>query len=172
MNKEKEEKKEKKNRSWIVILILIIIILILLFCHRCTISEPVVNQPVIEKPVGNYTVGGKQEKPAEEKPVEDVKNITLSGYGKYEVSENDPTVELSNPEGNFVDMVFTLTDKETGELIAKTGKVSAGNYVYVNVIDFYKKAGNYNVLIEISTFDGQSGEPMNGLNEEMELVVN
>ena len=74
-----------------------------------------------------------------------------------------PSVELKNPEGNFVDMVFTLTDEATGEIIARTGKVPAGKFAYVDVMKFYTEPGVYTVLINVATFDAQTGAQMNGI---------
>ena len=49
--------------------------------------------------------------------------------------------------------------------------VMAGDYVYVNVLDFYKQAGTYNILIDTSTYDADSGEQMNGMHQKMEVTV-
>ena len=97
--------------------------------------------------------------------------ITFSGFGKYTVSKEYPAVELKNPENNFVNMIFTLTDKETGEIIARTGSVQPGKFVYVDVVKFYQEPGTYTILINTATFDGQSGAQMNGMNQTMEVTV-
>ena len=68
-------------------------------------------------------------------------------------------------------MVFTLSDEDSGEIIARTAKVAAGNYVYVNVLNHYKVPGTYDVEVAISTYDSQSGAQMNGMNQQMELVI-
>lgn len=107
-------------------------------------------------------------------PVDDngeVPTITFAGYGKYTVNEEYPSVELKNPEGNFVDMVFTLTDQATSEIIARTGKVPAGKFAYVDVMKFYQEAGTYMVLINVATFDAETGAQMNGINQKMEVIV-
>lgn len=169
------EQKKKRNPLWLVIAALVIII-ILLLCRSCgtDTQEPinnVVNEPVIEEPVGNFEVGDKKEQPIVEKEEKEIPTITFAGYGKYVVSQENPNVEMKNPAGNFVDMVFTLSDKESGELIARTGKVKAGDFVYVNVMDFYLEAGTYEVCINISAYDSKSGAQMNGMNQEMEIIV-
>ena len=97
--------------------------------------------------------------------------ITFAGFGKYKVSKKNPSIEIKNPSGNFVDMVFELKDEKTGETIAKTGKVSAGKYVYVNIMDFYKKAGNYTIMVITSTFDSKTGEQLNGMNQKIEVSI-
>lgn len=101
----------------------------------------------------------------------EVPTITFAGYGKYTVMPDYPSVELKNPEGNFVDMVFTLTDEATGEIIARTGKVPAGKFAYVDVMKFYTEPGVYTVLINVATFDAQTGAQMNGINQKMEVTV-
>lgn len=166
---------EKKNVLWVIIGILVVVIILLLLrsCDTEQVANtPVTNEPVIEEPVGNFEVSDKQqEQEAVEPTPMDDRTITFAGYGKYTVSADKPSVEMKNPAVNFVDMVFTLTDKASGEIIARTGKVAAGEYVYVNVMDFYKEPGVYNVSIVISTFDSETGVQMNGMNQEMEITV-
>ena len=168
---------EVKTRWPIILIILLGIMVCLLLCLRScdteqVVNPPVSNNPVIEQPVGNFEVSDNQkEKEEVEKVPSEIPTITFAGYGKYSVSADRPSVELKNPDVNFVDMVFTLTDKASGELIARTGKVAAGEFVYVNVMDFYKESGVYDVQVSISTFDSETGTPMNGMNQEMEIVV-
>ena len=122
--------------------------------------------------IGDIDISDEQHtRPVETKPKEEIPTITFAGYGKYKVTENYPSVELKNPEINFVDMVFTLTDEASGEIIARTGKVPAGKYAYVNVMDFYTEAGVYNILINVATYDHETGAQMNGMNQKMEVTV-
>ena len=169
------QKKDKKNGLWVIIGILIVIIILLLLRSCGTeqvVTPPVSNEPVIEQPVGNFEVSDKQQEKEEVPPAPvDDRTITFAGYGKFTVSADKPSVELKNPNVNFVDMVFTLTDKASGELIARTGRVAAGEFVYVNVVDFYKEPGIYEVSVVISTFDSETNAPMNGMNQEMEITV-
>ena len=164
------QKKDKKNGLWVIIGILIVIIILLLL--RSCGTEQVTTPPVSNDPVGNFEVSDKQQETEEVPPAPvDDRTITFAGYGKFTVSADKPSVELKNPNVNFVDMVFTLTDKASGELIARTGRVAAGEFVYVNVIDFYKEPGVYEVSVVISTFDSETNAPMNGMNQEMEITV-
>lgn len=168
----------KKSVLWVIIILLLITVGVLgvqlsgvLDSDNKPINNPT-NTPVIEEPIGNFEVTDEQEeKVVEPVPVDD-RTITFAGYGKYNVSADNPNVEMKNPEGNFVDMIFTLSDKESGELIARTGKVKSGEFVYVNVMDFYKEVGTYDVCINISTVDAETGAQMNGMNQEMQVIVN
>ena len=170
-----EKKKEKKNWLWVIIGILIIVVILLLLRSCGTeqvVNPPISNEPIIEEPVGNFEVSGeKKEEGTVEKENTETPTITFAGYGKYIVSADKPTVEFHNPEGNFVDMVFTLKDKSTGKVIARTDKVQSGKYVYVNVMDFFSEKGTYNVLISVSTYDNESGAQMNGMEQEMQIIV-
>ena len=157
---------EVKSRLLIIILLLGIGLGLLLPMIGSG-DAPVVDLPII----GEITIGDQQTRPVETKPTEEVPTITFAGYGKYTVTEEYPSVELKNPEGNFVDMVFTLTDQATGEVIARTGRVPSGKFAYVNVMDFYTEAGVYTVLINVATFDAESGAQMNGINQKMEVTV-
>lgn len=160
--------------SLIIIIVLIVVILILLprSCSRPTEPSPS-SKPTIDDPVGDYSVTDEQQNSESSKTESsEVPSITFAGYGKYTVSADMPNLELKNPDVNFVDMVFTVTDAKSGEVIARTGKVAAGKFVYVNVMDFYKEKGVYNVEINISTYDSKSGAQMNGMNQKLELTVN
>lgn len=176
MENKNEKKKEKKNWSWIIIAVLIVVIILLLL--RSCGTEPVVNNdpvntdPVIDAPIGNFEVSDSQ-KEKEETPSVPIDNrtITFAGYDNFSVSKENPSVEMKNPEVNFVDMVFTLKDKASGEIIARTDKVAAGEFVYVNVLDYYKVSGTYNVIILTSTYDSETGVQMNGMNQEMEVII-
>ena len=68
-------------------------------------------------------------------------------------------------------MVFTLTDQATSEIIARTGKVTAGKYAYLDVMKFYQEAGTYMFQINVATFDAETGVQMNGINQKMEVTV-
>lgn len=154
--------------------LLIIILLFLLGCGLLFGVGRNLNPDVIDSlpVIGDFDIfDDQQNKPTSPSENGEIPTITFAGYGKYRVSEKHPSVELKNPEGNFVDMVFTLTDKDSGELIARTGKVPAGKYVYVNVMDFYKNAGVYTILINVTTFDAKTGTQMNGINQKMDVTV-
>lgn len=154
--------------------LLIILLLILMGCGLLYGVFSNLNPAVVDKLpiIGDFGIfDDQQNKPTDGTTPGEVPMITFAGYGKYSVSEKYPSIELKNPEGNFVDMVFTVTDKDTGELIARTDKVPAGKYVYVNVMNFYQEAGVYTILISTATFDAETGAQMNGMNQKMEVKV-
>jgi hypothetical protein len=158
---------EVKSRLLIIIL-LILIGIGLLFGTMSMLNPDIVDDLPI---IGDIVIGDQQHRPTKPNQNGEIPTITFAGYGKYTVSEEFPSVELKNPAGNFVDMVFTLTDKDSGEIIARTDKVPAGKFAYVNVMNFYKEPGVYTVLITVSTFDAETGTPMNGINQKMEVTV-
>lgn len=160
---------EVKSRLLIIILLFGLGIGLLAGMFAITTGD----DPIIDMPsLGDFVVSDdRQTQPTEETEQTDTPTITFSGYGKYTVSNDSPNVELYNPDINFVDMVFTLTDEITGEIIARTGRVPAGKYVYVNVMDFYTEPGVYNILINVATFDAETGAQMNGINQKMEVTV-
>jgi hypothetical protein len=160
---------EVKSRLLLIIILIGLFVGILFSCFPYNNDTPIETLPVI----GNFDVSGEQitRPTVPESDVNNQQTITFAGYGKYTVTNNYPSVELKNPEGNFVDMVFSLYDAETNDLIARTDKVSAGNYVYVNVVDYYKQVGTYTILIKTDTFDSETGEQMNGMNQKMEVII-
>lgn len=174
---EKQEERKKKVKKAIreiidIALVIIIILLLLRSCNGNPQSSPI-KDTIIDSPIGNFIVSGEQqviEKEPEQEKTEKA-TITFAGYGRYEVSKDRPNVELQNPEENFVAMVFTLSDKATGEVFARTQPVEPGKFVYVNVMDFYTEPGNYDVGILVSTYDMEANKEMNGINQSMEIIV-
>lgn len=163
---------EVKSRLLLIILLFFIGIglLGLLLIPRGTAPvDPSVDLPAI----GDVDISDEQQTRPTTPPVPEgeVPTITFAGYGKYTVNAEYPSVEMKNPEGNFVDMIFTLTDEASGEIIARTNKVPAGKFAYVDVVKFYGEPGTYTVLINVATFDAQTGEQMNGINQKMEVTV-
>lgn len=156
-------------------LIIIIILIFALIAGLGAMFVPGSNgRPIIEDLpiIGDIDIFDEQQtRPTTPKDETEVPTITFAGYGKYTVTPDYPAVEVKNPEGNFVDMVFTLTDEATGEIIARTGKIPAGKFGYIDVMEFYKEAGVYTVLINVATYDAQSGAQMNGINQKMEVTV-
>ena len=157
---------EVKSRL-LVVMLLCFALVIALLCVPGKNGSIIDDLPII----GDIVVGDQQTRPT--KPTDENGNptITFAGYGKYTITDEYPSVELKNPAGNFVDMVFTLTDEATGEIIARTGRVPAGKYAYVDVLDFYTTDGVYTILINIATFDAETGAQMNGMNQRMEVTV-
>lgn len=182
-NKNEQNNKKKGMVGKIIAVLILIIIIILLLLRSCGKEEPYVpDTPVIEAPVGDFEVDDKREEPVGDEVQTTIPNITFSGYGEYTVSEDRPNLELKNSEVNFVDMVFEVIDAESGEVIARTPKVEAGKYIYVDVYKYYadKGSGTYRVNVNISTYVAESraeefgltaGAQMNGMNEEMKLIV-
>lgn len=161
---------EVKSRLLIIILLLLGLALgIGLLCIPDGSGQPIIEDLPIIGDIGIFDE--QQTRPTEPKDETEVPTITFAGYGKYTVNAEYPSVELKNPEGNFVDMVFTLTDQATGEIIARTGKVPAGKFAYVDVMKFYTEPGTYVVLINVATYDAETGEQMNGINQKMEVTV-
>ena len=169
-----DEEEEKRRKPWLILIgaVLVIGIAAVLVTGQFDPKAGAVSaEPEAKSPLGTFSVGGKREAPVVEVVEEEVPMISFTGYGKYEVSKDYPDVEFSNPEGNDVDMVFTLTDKATGDMIARTDRVGSGQFVYVNVVDYYSEPGVYDMAINISTFAAGTDTPMNGLNQEMEITV-
>ena len=166
-----EQKREKrKKRPWVgICIVILLVLLILLLLRACGREEE--EQPKL--PTGDFEVTDAL-RPGETPSGGDDETVPYISFAvclKYEVSPERPEIELRNPEGNFVDFVFALTDVRSGELIARTDRVPAGKYVYVNAADFYTAPGSYDVALTITTYDAQSGTQMNGLDQTVKVLV-
>lgn len=173
--KAEKQRKRKERRSVghlvTTILVLLIILIILLLLHSCGALRATGEED--STPFGDFSITGQQQQSSQPEPEEDEEkpSITFAGYGKCTVSQATPNIELKNPEGNFVDMVFTVTDRASGTVIAKTDKVPSGKFAYVNVMNFYTQPGTYWLDITISTSDAETGSATNGMNQAVELTV-
>lgn len=163
-------KSKRFNRLVLVGICLMILILSALLIFRSCSSDA--NRNNNENTYGKYQVSDERIKyQPKDKGGNDVGYIKFAGYGQYEVSKEQPNIELSNPDVNFTDFVFTVKDSESKKLIGKTDKVSPGKFVYMNVMDFYKTPGVHNVDINITTYDSETGVQLNGVNQKMEIIV-
>ncbi len=163
-------KSKKFNRVVLIGICLMILILSALLIFRSCSSDA--NRNNNENTYGKYQVSDERIKyQPKDKGGNDVGYIKFAGYGQYEVSKEQPSIELSNPSTNFTDFVFTVKDAESKKLIGKTEKVSPGKFVYMDVVDFYKTPGVYNVDINITTYDSETGAQLNGVNQKMEITV-
>lgn len=173
-NTENTNAENKNKKTGIRIAAIIAIIILILLCLiKCNGNpRPTPDNVIDTEQTGDVTVGGKKDLPPAEqvKPASEVKYINFSGYGKVKISERSPEIELSNPEGNEAAFVFTVRDKDTGDLIAKTGAVNPSEYAYVNVYDYYKTTGNFFIEINVDTF-GSDGTQMNGVVQETEVEI-
>lgn len=100
-----------------------------------------------------------------------VESITIPGYAAITVSSDSPTVQLINPDGNTVNMVYTISYND--DIIYETdGAVPAGKAVEA---DFYQlfdgKAGSYDLTFQISTYDITTNQPCNGATQAVTLTI-
>lgn len=176
-DKKQPKKKSRNLHLYIIILFLLLIIVLLLLLRACGTTDSTPDggddseKSFIEEildPFGNFFVGDRQTEEVtttETEPLE-IPTITFAGQGTCDVSAEQPYIELENPEINFVDMVFTLTDKDTGEMIARTDKVAPGKFAYVDLHTYYGEPGTYTVSVLISTYHTETGAAMNGMQQE------
>ena len=149
--------------------ILLALIICLLIFRACSNNS---DKTKSDDTYGKYEItDGREKRETSEKAENDSGYIKFAGYGKYEVTVENPNIELSNPSSNDADFVFTVKDSKTQQLIGKTEKVSPGKFVYMNVMDFYKTPGVYDVDINISTYDSDTDVQLNGVNQKMEITV-
>jgi len=162
MQKKKDRKSKRTTMVWLVAGIIVVILLLLRSCRQ---TPP-------QQSAGDFDISDvPRQTAAPPDKVTEIPTITFEGKLRYEITSSAPEIELKNPKENSVDFIFTLLDEKSGELIVRTDKVAAGKYVYVNVADFYSEPGVYPVTLNIATYDVQTGEQKNGLNQTVEIVV-
>ncbi len=161
-----EDKKERRRRIITIIAFLVLILIIVVLLLRSCKSDP--DDPY-SGTLGEWNVGNQRPETPQD-PSVIPGNITFSGKDHYTVSSSKKEIELNNPDINQANFVFTVTDAKTGKMIAKTGKVQPGQYVYINVYDHFAKAGSYEVIIGISTFS-YAGQQLNGVNVKATITI-
>ncbi len=166
-NKENTEKRKKLLTT--IAFIILIIIIILLLLKSCGDSGHTPGNTPTDGPQGSWDVGEQRPTPTQDVNIVP-ENITFSGHNKYTVSTDNKDIELTNPSVNLANFVFTVTDAQTNEIIAKTGKVAPGQYVYINLYDYFKKVGSYNVIINISAYSF-AGAQLNGASTKAVITV-
>ena len=75
---------------------------------------------------------------------------------------------------------YSLLDgsAKIGELVSRVKELGMDSIAITDhgamfgVMDFYKEVGTYDVCINISTVDAETGVQMNGMNQEMQVIVN
>ncbi len=159
--------RQKKILTAIAFIVLITVIIILLI--RSFGSNEPSDNPSPDQTQGEWVIGGKRPEGTQNTSIVP-ENITFSGNDKYTVSSKNKEIELTNPENNQANFVFTVKDARTGEVIAKTGKVAPGQYVYVNIYDHFKKAGGYDITVDISAYSF-AGTQLNGASAKAVVTV-
>lgn len=164
----KDNRKSKKRKIITGVILTIIIIVILLLLRCCEKKEG-----PTDPPVGDFEITDEQKEQDESSDENVIPQITFVGRGEYTVSKVSPSIELRNSEKNKdlgANFVFSLIDAKTNDTIAVTDQVKPGQYVYVNMLDYYKNNGSYDIKININVTD-KNGNQMNGMNQDAVLHV-
>ena len=160
----------------ILVVILLIAILILVFKTSNNKNNNYVNDVNIVEDLA-------EEQNSNQDVIESkIPSIAFSGYDRYTISKDEPNIELKNPKGNFVDMVFEVRDAESGDIIAITPKIEPGKCEYIDMYSYYenKGLGTYTVYISTYTYVAEhsakelnlnTGDQMNGLKRQIEIIV-
>lgn len=162
-----------KSRTVIITLFVIVIILILSGAIGLMLFNNS-NQQESVQPQG--VVFDSDAEPYEEE-VKDESNgssgIKIPGYPDitFTSDSKDFPITLLNPDGNPCNFKFTLTLKETNETLCTTDLVKPGNAINGVELNNYIPEGTYTLLINISTYDVDSGAEMNGAQVKTNLII-
>lgn len=148
--------------------VVVAILMVVLICRGCDGGD-VPTQPTI----GDVDITDTRPSTNPTTPIDEMQNITFVGRAEYVVSSASPKIEVRNSEKNEdlgVNFVFTIIDVESNEIIARTPQVAPGKYAYINVMDYYKNPGSYNIIVSIRVTDNKGNE-LNGMDQEAILHV-
>lgn len=117
---------------------------------------------------------GKYKAPLELPENADNTHISLPGYSRVYMYEDDDAVELTlwNPESNPCYFVYSIRMQETGEVMYESGYIAPGDAVSEVHLDRTLNEGVYPIVISIKTYDLNNYEQsMNGGEMDANLVV-
>lgn len=117
-------------------------------------------KPEIDKDAGEYI--GKDPQDQGGAPM----GIKIPGYSSITFPANETQMHAAflNPEGNPCYFVFKLVLKDTGEVLYTSKMVPPGKSVNEITLTRPMEPGSYPAVIQISTFDMETGSSMNGAN--------
>ena len=165
---------QKKSKKIIVSIAIIIIIIIVLLLLKCCCGQEDIGTSTEEPTIGNFEITDTTENEETDSTNEaESQMLTFVGRGEYFVSKQSPKIELRNSEKNQALealLTFTVLDAATNEVIAKTGTVKPGQYVYVNMMDHFNVQGDYDIVIRIRVTD-KNGNELNGMDQKAVIHV-
>ena len=159
------EEKEKKKKWIRRILVIIGIILLLLLLLRGCEGEGEIGKI--------FTDLGISDSQTEIKEHENAGNGTeyteYVGYGMLDITKDNPTINLINPENNSVYMQFKVT--YNGKELYSTDLIAPGK---MDTFNIYKHldSGQHTLIYEINTYDVDTKELCTfGITQEQEVNI-
>lgn len=163
----------KKSRTIIVLLIALIFIL---FCVGTALTFVLLNNNAGEQEQAQQGVVFDSNASHYDGTVKDESSssgIKIPGYADitFTSDSTDFPITLLNPEGNPCNFKFTLSIKETGEELFTSDLVKPGDAISGVKLNNTIAKGEYTLLINISTYNSESGSEMNGAQVKTKLTV-
>lgn len=93
----------------------------------------------------------------------------IPGYSNIILNSEKPNINLSNPEGNTVYMVYDIQDEE-GNSIFTSNAIPAGQMLPVDMYSKLSK-GSHKVKFTITTFDSETKAQCNGATQEVDIII-
>lgn len=81
------------------------------------------------------------------------------------------SIKLRNPEGNPCYFGFVISLDETGEKLCETKLVAPNHEIKQVTITHALEKGTYPATISISTYELETGAPMNGAEMKINIIV-
>ena len=162
-----------KNRTVIITLFVIVIALVLFGATGFIIFN---NSNQQETTQAQGIVFDSHAEPYEEEIKDESSGssgIKIPGYSDITFTSDSKEfpITLLNPEGNPCNFKFTLTLQETDETLCTTDLVKPGDAIKGVELNDCIPEGTYTLLINISTYDVDSGAEMNGAQVKANLTV-
>lgn len=169
-----EKSNNRNNKSIIISLVAVIVILL---CAGVTVGFIMHNNSTSQQETQQQGVVFDSNASHYDGTVENNSNddsgIKIPGYSDitFTSDSTDFPITLLNPEGNPCNFKFSLSLKETGEILCTTDLVKPGDAISGVELEHTLDKGTYTLLINISTYDVESGGEMNGAQVQTELTV-
>ena len=168
------EKSNNRNNKAIIISLIVVIVFIL--CAGVTVGFIMNNNSSYQQEIQQQGVVFDSNASHYDGTVESNNSdsrIKIPGYPDitFTSDSTDFPITLLNPEGNPCNFKFSLSLKETGEILYTTDLVKSGDAINGVELEHTLDKGIYTLLINISTYDVESGGEMNGAQVQTKLII-
>lgn len=156
-------KKKKRTKLFLLLFLIPLLILGILFGGMF-----MKNRTDIDPNAGDYTAGLKRPDNIGSS------QILIPGYEKWTLKEGSDTINsaLFNPEGNPCFFKYTITEKETGDVLYESKLVPPGKGITPIKLNRTFEKGNYKLILKFESFDLENTDiQYNGSDVEVQLNV-
>jgi hypothetical protein len=158
---ESKRSKEDKRAIAIIIAILLFLLLFILMCLKLKDAMP-------KKTKTNdldIAEGVDIETPYREAVIE---TISIPGFYDMTITEQNPELNLTNPEGNTVYLVYRISNGD--DVIYESQAIPPGKMLTPDIRELLSP-GSYSLTFDVMTYDTETQAECNGTSQTVNVTV-